>query len=78
LTTKETPFLFITECGAEKIKFTYLSRLVSDYRYKLLFKARRPDEGNMLESKMAQDCRLCLQPVKRLKVQPLYEGGFPE
>jgi len=78
LTTKETPFLFITECGAEKIKFTYLSRLVSDYQYKLLFKARKLDEGNVLESKMAQDCCLCLQPVKRLKVQPLYKGGFSE
>jgi len=43
LTAKETPFPFITECGAEKIKFAYLSRLVNDYRYKLLFKARLDD-----------------------------------
>jgi len=43
LTVKETPFPFITEYGAEKIKFTYLSRLDSDYRYKLLFKARLDD-----------------------------------
>ena len=39
LTVKEKPFPFITEYGAEKIKFTYSSRLVSEYRYKLLFKA---------------------------------------
>jgi len=38
----------------------------------------RLDEGNMLESKMAQDHRLCLWPVKRLEIQPSCEGGFPE
>jgi len=43
LTVKETPFLFVTECGAEKIKFMYLSHLVNDYQYKLLFKARLDD-----------------------------------
>ena len=48
LTAKTTvsPFPFITEYGAEKIKFTYSSRLVSEYRYKLLFKARLDDMHN--------------------------------
>jgi len=38
----------------------------------------RLDEGNALESKMAQDRRLCLRPVKRLKVQPSCKRGFLE
>jgi len=38
----------------------------------------RLDEGNTLKSKMAQDCCLCLWPVKRLKVRPSCKGGFPE
>jgi len=29
---------------------------------------RRLDEGNVLESKTAQDGRLCLWPIKRLEV----------
>jgi len=37
---------------------------------------RRLDEGNMLESKMAQDRCLCLWPIKRLEVQPSYEDKF--
>ena len=40
--------------------------------------AGRLDEGNALESKTAQDCHLCLQPIKRLKIWPLCSGGFPE
>ena len=33
---------------------------------------------NILKSKTAQDCSLCLWPVKRLEVQPLCEREFPE
>ena len=40
--------------------------------------AGRLDEGNALKGKTAQDCCLCLWPVKRLEVQPSCEGGFPE
>jgi len=48
LTVKETvgPFPFIIKYGAEQIKFTYSSRLVSEYRYKLLFKATLDDMPN--------------------------------
>ena len=38
----------------------------------------RLNEGNMLESKIAQDRYLCLWPVKRLEVQPSCKGGFLE
>jgi len=38
----------------------------------------RLDEDNALESKTTQDRHLYLQPSKRLKTQPLCEGGFPE
>jgi len=38
----------------------------------------RLDEDNALESKMTQDCHLCLQPGKRLETWPSCEGGFPE
>jgi len=37
---------------------------------------RRLDEGNTLESKTAQDCHLCLWPIKRLEVQPLCKNEF--
>ena len=30
--------------------------------------AGRLDKGNTLKSKMAQDCHLCLPPVKRLEI----------
>jgi len=39
---------------------------------------RRLDKGNMLKSKMAQDRHLCLQPIKRLEIQPSCERGFLE
>jgi len=38
----------------------------------------RLDKDNALESKTTQDCRLCLQPGKRLEIWPSYEGGFLE
>jgi len=38
----------------------------------------RLDEGNVLESKTAQDCHLCLWPVKRLEVRLSCKEGFLE
>jgi len=38
----------------------------------------RLDEDNALESKTTQDRYLHLQPSKRLKIQPLCSGEFPE
>jgi len=46
LIVKKTLFPFITEYGAERIKFTYSSHLISDYQCKLLFKARLDDMPN--------------------------------
>jgi len=40
--------------------------------------AERLDEGNALEGKTAQDCHLCLWPIKRLEIRPSCKGGFPE
>jgi len=40
--------------------------------------AERPDEDNVLKSKITRDCCLCLQPSKRLETRLLCKGGFPE
>jgi len=40
--------------------------------------AGRLDEGNALEDKTAQDCRLCLWSVKRFEIRLSYKGGFLE
>jgi len=40
--------------------------------------AGRLDKDNALESKTTQDCRLCLQPSKRLETRLPYEGEFQE
>ena len=38
--------------------------------------SKKVDEGNVFESKTAQDRRLCLWSIKRLEVQPSCERRF--
>ena len=43
---KTSVYPFITEYGAEKIKFTYSSRLGTEYQYRLLYRATLDDVPN--------------------------------